>query len=166
MDLRHDCILQVEDDENDVFLLKHAFKRAGIAAPPTVVNDGTEALAYLRGEGRFSDRTKYPVPQLVLLDLKLPCLSGFEVLQWIRSQPVLATMVVIIFSSSPDPGDIQRAYRLGANSFVVKPADVKGCEDFALLVKRWWLEFNQFAQSSEANNVLPAPMRSQEAGRT
>src|SRR5438445_8502073 len=115
-------ILLAEDDENDVLLLKRAFAAAEIRNPLFVARDGQEVIDYLAGAGNFANRTEYPIPSLVLLDLKMPKRSGMDVLQWLRAQPVLRCLPVVIFSSSPHRHDIERAYRLGANAFVVKPA--------------------------------------------
>jgi CheY-like chemotaxis protein len=138
------CILQVEDDENDVFFMKHAFKRAGITNLVQVVTDGQMAMDYLAGSGAFADRTAYPQPNMVLLDLKLPKKNGLEVLEWIRGQAGLRTVVVIVLTSSPNGQDARRAYQLGANSYVVKPGDLQKYAEFARRFKEWWLECNQF----------------------
>src|ERR1700679_3895436 len=92
-------ILLVEDDPNDVFLMQRALKRAEITNPLQVATDGQQAIDYLSGTGKFSDRTQYPLPDLIFLDLKLPYKSGFDVLEWIRSQPALASTSVIILTS-------------------------------------------------------------------
>ena len=143
------CILQVEDDANDVFLLQRAFTKAGITNPVQVVTDGQMAIDYLDGHGRFANRAVYPLPGLVLLDLKLPHKSGREVLQWIRSQPGFRRMVIIVFTTAQYAGDVGLAYDLGANSFLVKPTDFSEYLRIALLLKDWWLHFNQFAPISE-----------------
>ncbi len=142
-------ILQVEDDQNDVTLLAYAFNKARITTAVQVVNDGRQAMDYLAGTGQFSDRTKYPLPCLLLLDLKLPGVSGFELLEWIRQQPALRTLVVIVFTSSSRPEDIERAYSLGANSCIVKPPDIQQRQEIAEYLKGWWLKYNQFATPSE-----------------
>jgi CheY-like chemotaxis protein len=147
------CILQIEDDDNDAFFMKHAFKRAGIANIVQVVTDGQMAMDYLAGAGAFGDRTAYPQPDLVLLDLKLPKMSGLEVLEWIRGQPGLRTLVVIVLTSSPDARDARRAYELGANSYVIKPADLQKYAEFARRLKEWWLDCNQFVAVDDAGGV-------------
>ena len=144
------CILQVEDDANDAFLLQRAFTKAGITNPVQVVTDGQMAIDYLAGDGRFANRTIYPLPGLVLLDLKLPHKSGREVLQWIRAQPGFRRMVVIVFTTAQYTGDVGLAYDLGVNSFLVKPTDFSEYLRIVLLLKEWWLHFNQFAPVSEA----------------
>src|SRR6267154_1039224 len=127
------CILQVEDDAHDVFLLQRAFRETGVDHPLQVATDGQMAIDYLAGVDQFSDRGRYPLPSLVLLDLKLPRRSGREVLQWIRAQPGFRRIVVIAFTSAPYIGDIGLAYDLGANSFLVKPTDFSRYLDIARL---------------------------------
>ncbi len=145
------CILQVEDEEGDIFLVKNVFQRAGIKSPVRCVTDGQMAIDYLCGTGEFADRNQYPLPCLMLLDLKLPRLSGMELLAWIRQQPSLRSLVVVVFSSSSDPGDIQRAYELGANSYIEKPSDMQHTLEVAQLLKGWWLGYNRFAPVYQAD---------------
>src|SRR5437879_9371695 len=114
-------ILLAEDREDDVLLIRKAFSKANISNPLQVVRDGEEAIAYLSGEGKYSNRAEYPFPDLVLLDLKMPRLDGFGVWKWIRAQPGLEGLRVLVLTSSEDMRDINRAYGLGARSFLVKP---------------------------------------------
>jgi CheY-like chemotaxis protein len=114
-------ILLAEDNENDVLMLRRAARHAKFANPLAVVHDGEEVIAYLRGDGKYADRRRYPLPGLMLLDLKMPRRNGFEVLQWLREQPQFADLQVVVLSSSDEIKDINRAYELGANSFLVKP---------------------------------------------
>src|ERR1051325_177850 len=107
-------ILLVEDNEDDVFLMIRALKAAGVELPLQTVGDGRLALDYLSGVGASRDRSLYPVPGLILLDIKLPQLSGLEVLRWLRAEPDLRRTVVIILTSSNHPGDVRQAYDLGA----------------------------------------------------
>src|SRR6478672_2236577 len=100
-----------------------AFEKAGIKNPVQVAADGEEAVAYLTGQGEFSDRASYPLPHLVLLDLKLPKMDGFQVLQWIRTSAHLPGLRVVVLTSSDNIRDVNLAYSLGANSFLVKPMD-------------------------------------------
>ena len=134
-------ILQVEDDENDVVLLRHAMKRAGLANPIHVANDGQQAIDYLQGAGQFADRAKYPFPCLVLLDLKLPYVTGLEVLKWIRQQHGKG-LVVVILTESMENEDVTAAYRLGANSFLTKPSEAGEFEDMAKAINDFWLAHN------------------------
>ena len=136
-------ILQVEDREEDVFLLEYAFKQADIRNPVRVAIDGREALAYLSGDGKFADRGQFPLPCLVLLDLKLPHLMGLDVLAWVRQHPTLRSLLVIVLSSSINEGDVRRAYELGANAFLVKPSDANVLVDMCVALKHFWLTHNQ-----------------------
>jgi len=139
------CILQVEDDDNDVFLLKRVFDQAGISSPLHVVRDGQLAIDYLSGAGGFADRQTHPLPCLVLLDLNLPKKNGLEVLEWIRHQPRLKSIVVVLFSSSALPQEVERAYELGVNSYIQKSSDSNQLREIAQLLKGWWLCYNHFA---------------------
>lgn len=133
-------ILVAEDDPSDAFFLKRAFNRAGIAVALHFVQDGQEVIEELSGEPLFPGRAAQPAPQLLLLDLKMPRLNGFEVLSWIRRQPRFKHLPVIIFSSSDEPKDVQRAYDLGADSFVLKPHSVQELNGLIGRFKKTWLE--------------------------
>ena len=119
-----ETILLVDDCPDDVLLIRLALARAGITQKLIVVSDGEKALLYLRGENPFADRTAFPLPKVVLLDLAMPRMGGFEVLEWIRRQPPLSQTPVIVLTGSALIADSRRAYELGANSFVTKPADL------------------------------------------
>lgn len=136
------CILLAEDDENDVYFLKRAFCDAEIGNPLQVVHDGQEAIDYLAGANHFADRDRYPIPCLLILDLKMPRRTGMDVLRWLRSQPVLTCLPVIVLSSSAQRYDIERAYRIGANAFVVKPSGIEKRADLARYIKGFWLQYN------------------------
>jgi CheY-like chemotaxis protein len=114
-------ILLVDDDPHDVVLIRLAFRKVGIIDTIELVKDGLEAMRYIRGEGIYSDRRRFPLPTLMLLDLNMPQTSGFDVLSWIREQPFVSNLTVIVMTGSQDSDDIQRAYRLGADSYLVKP---------------------------------------------
>jgi len=146
-------ILHVEDDENDVFLFRRVFEQTGITSPLHVVTDGEMAINYLSGAGQFADREKYPLPCLVLTDLNLPKRSGLDLLQWIRRDPELKKMVVVLFSSSALPRDLEQAYELGANAYIQKSADPRQLKEIAHLLKKWllgWLGYNHFAPIVES----------------
>jgi CheY-like chemotaxis protein len=131
-------ILVAEDNEVDVIGLRRAFDKAKLANPLYVVPDGAEAIDYLSGEGKYADRAQYPLPDLLLLDLKMPNKNGLEVLEWIRHQPTLSSLRVVVLTASDQARDVNRAYQLGANSFVVKPVNF---EQFNLVVqalKGYW----------------------------
>jgi len=136
-------ILLVEDDENDVFFLKRAMKLAGMAHSVQVAPDGREAMHYLSGAGQWSDRARFPLPDLVLLDLKLPHVMGLDVLKWIREQYELRMIVVLILTSSKMPDDIHKAYSLGANSYLVKPSEPQELIEIVRHIKQYWLDTNQ-----------------------
>lgn len=114
-------VLYVEDEENDVFFMRRSFERAGLHQSLMVVIDGQEAIDYLSGRGRFGNRIEYPLPAVVLLDLNLPTVSGFQVLKWIRTQPQFRQLPVVIFSSSARAEDRSRAKELGADDYLEKP---------------------------------------------
>jgi len=140
--MNHACILHVEDDSNDVLLLEYAFKTAGVDNPVQVASDGQQAIDYLIAATRAEEPWIHPKPCLVLLDLKLPVKSGLDVLRWARQQPALSGLPVIVLTSSRDPIDVSHSYRLGANSFVVKPFDQEQRVRLARAIKFWWIEHN------------------------
>ena len=140
-------ILLVEDSEDDALLLKRALHSAQIENPVHVVTDGEQAVEYLQGSGRFSDRNQYPLPGLILLDLKLPRISGFEVLQWIQNETTLPQLVVVVLSSSGETRDINMAYRFGARSYLVKPPTAASFVDLAKGLKLYWLQLNHAPSS-------------------
>jgi len=148
-------ILQVEDDSNDVFLLQHAMRKAGVENPIQVATDGKQAIDYLQGAGKFAEREKFPLPCLVLLDLKLPHVMGLNVLKWIRQQPGLA-LVVIMLTASGEDADIATAYRLGANAFLTKPSMARKLEEMAKAIKDFWLTHNTLPQESHAETAVHA----------
>ena len=144
--LEHATVLLAEDDENDVLLMQRAFMKARLANPLQVVRNGEEAIFYLQGNGQYSDRTQFPMPCLVLLDLKMPKRNGFEVLQWIRSQPAIRRLIVVILTASNQTPDINRGYELGANSYLVKPPDMDTLLDMLRTVQGYWLFLNQIPE--------------------
>ena len=118
----HEIILLVEDDEDDQFFIQVALEKAAIRDPLKTVNNGREAIAYLAGEEQYGDREKYPLPTIMFLDLKMPYMGGFEVLEWLRSRgDEFAGIVVIVLTSSPEERDHTRACQLGARSYLLKP---------------------------------------------
>ncbi len=135
-------ILVAEDDPNDVMLLKRAFYKAGVNVPIRFVRDGQEVIDYLEGRPPFEDPVQSPVPTLLLLDLKMPRLNGFEVLEWLHRQALLHRLPVVVFSASSEPEDRRRAYSLGAGSYVVKPQDPKQFMEVVQLLKRYWVDIN------------------------
>ena len=136
-------ILHVEDDPNDVLLIARAFRKAEVPAQLQVVNDGEQALHYLSGTNSFSERDRFPLPSIVLLDLKLPRKSGIEVLEWIRSRPGFKRIPVVMLTSSKQPVDINRAYELGVNAYLVKPVNFDGLIEMVKTLDAFWLRFNE-----------------------
>jgi CheY-like chemotaxis protein len=137
------CILLVEDDADDALLIQRAFQRAGLKGSLKIVRDGEQAIDYLRGGGSYADRSKYPPPFLILLDLKMPGTDGFEVLSWLRSDPALKLLLVVVLTSSNLQADVDRAYDLGANSYLVKPVEF---EEMVQMIRRfeiYWTELNR-----------------------
>lgn len=116
-------VLLAEDNPDDALLMQRAFKQHGLMRPLHVVEDGAAAIAYLGGEPPFDDRALYPYPHFIMLDLKMPRLSGFEVLEWLRQRPEHQVIPTIVWSSSADLRDVKRAYCLGANGYLCKPTD-------------------------------------------
>ena len=136
-------ILLVEDREDDVRLLLKAFEQSGVKAPIHVVRDGEEAIHYLAGKGKYAVRSEYPLPTVMLLDLKMPRVDGFEVLKWVRAQPTLRNLLILVLTCSEDIRDVNRAYELGANSFLVKPHDFADTRELGKDILNYWINANQ-----------------------
>jgi CheY-like chemotaxis protein len=136
-------LLHVEDDPNDVLLLQRAFRKANAPLTIQAVTDGDKAVAYLAGVDEYADREKFPLPAVVLLDLKMPRKSGLEVLQWIRSNAALRRAIVIIFTSSKHDEDVNKAYEIGANSYLVKPVGFDMLVDVAKMIQQYWINTNE-----------------------
>ena len=142
IDQRADPILMVEDDPNDIALLERAFRKARLVNPVHVARNGAEAEDYLTGEGDYGEGNEYRTPALVLLDLKLPGRSGHEVLRWIRSRPELSQVPVVVLTASRESSDIERAYALGANSYLQKPASFEELLDMISTLGLYWMVLN------------------------
>ena len=140
-------ILLVEDDKNDVFLMERAFSKTSVVTETHVARDGREALCYLHGEGKYADRKLHPLPCVTLLDLNLPHVHGLEVLKQIRADPALRKLVVVVVTSSVADSDIDRAYDLGANSYLSKPNGLLEGEALAEMISHYWLHKNQLTRS-------------------
>ncbi|WP_160164675.1 response regulator [Pedosphaera parvula] len=132
-----------EDDPNDVLLLQFAFREAEIHSPLHTVSNGQEAIDYLSGVGSFSDRERFPIPALLLLDLKMPRKTGIDVLEWLAKDDVMRCLPTVMLSSSTHPGDIEKAYRLGVNAFVVKSPGTAQRTEFCKIIKSFWLTLNE-----------------------
>jgi CheY-like chemotaxis protein len=158
--LDQDVILLVEDNEDHVLLIRFGFQQANLVNPLHVVRDGDEAVAYLSGEGKYANRAEYPLPSLVLLDLKLPRRNGFEVLEWIRKQRGLSSLRVVVLTTSDEIRDINRAYALGANSFLVKPVDFRDFVQLSQAIKGYWLWLSKAPEAFRSEkDVIGVPRR-------
>lgn len=131
-------ILLVEDDATDVLLLTRAFQKLHLGDTLKVARDGVEAMDYLAGRGSYADRARYPLPTLILLDIKLPRRSGLEVLAWLRAKPELAGIAVLIFTSSEEKGDMERAKHLGVLAYLVKPVGFANYCESARIISEYW----------------------------
>ena len=132
-------VLMVDDSEDDCLLIKMAVSKADRLRFIGCVSDGEELVSYLTGKDNYSDRERYPLPDMLLLDLKMPELSGFEVLEWIRKRPEYAALPVIIFSSSSHPDDPRKAKTLGADDYWRKPANSMHYAQVVDLLRKKWL---------------------------
>jgi CheY-like chemotaxis protein len=147
--MNEQTILLVDDSENDLFLMRRAFKKAEFNVPLQEVHNGEEAIAYLKGDDPYSDRNKFPLPAVMLLDLNMPMKNGFDVLNWVRAQTGLKRLSIIVLSASERAEDLERAFDLGANSFLVKPSTL---EALAAMIRclRDWIQINHFPSLTDA----------------
>ena len=146
-------VMVVEDEPDEVFLLKQAFQRVGLKNPLLVLRDGQEAIDYLSRPGAASGPGVPPA--LMLLDLKMPRKTGFEVLEWLRRQPELKRIVVVIMSSSNLMSDVNRAYELGCNSYLLKPGNVDQLAEMVKLINSYWLLLNRNPEVSHGPHTAP-----------
>ena len=131
--------LLLEDSPDDAVLVQRSFSRGNVLNPIISLQSAEDGMSYLLGVGPYKDRKQYPLPSLILLDLKLPGMDGFEFLQWLRSQPTLKTIRVVVLTSSERVRDIDRAYKLGANSYLIKPLDFERFVEISLALNGCWL---------------------------
>ena len=136
-------LLLVEDSEEDIFFMQRALQRVGNTLPVTVLRDGREALRYLSGEAPYADREACPLPGLMFLDIKLPFVSGLEVLRWMQTRDDLRGIPVVVLSSSNQDVDVETAYRFGANSYLVKPGSFELLAEMLGTTTAYWLKFNR-----------------------
>lgn len=134
----------VDDSSDDVLLLKRAFYKAGVANPIQSVHSGREAIEYLKGEGNYGDRERYPIPSVILLDLQMPEGDGFDVLQWIRKKYPEGGLLVVVLTRVEELKQINRAYALGANSFLTKPGNPEELLELIQIFQGYWLTHNHF----------------------
>jgi CheY-like chemotaxis protein len=133
-----DTILIVEDEDHDVDFLRRAFARAGVANPVQHVQNGEEAVDYLRGVGKYADRKTYPFPRVMLTDLKMPQMGGIELLQWIQSNPEYRVVPTIVLTSSTHEADVRAAFAAGVSGYMVKPVDFSQLERLAGVIASYW----------------------------
>jgi CheY-like chemotaxis protein len=150
-------ILLVDDNDNDCALMRRAFTSAKVLNPLFIIKSGEEAIDYLSGLGKYSNRSEYPLPSLILLDIKMPGLDGLEVLRWVRSQPGLKTIRVVMLTTSTDIRDVNIAYQLGANSFLTKPVDFERFVEITRAINGYWLWMDK---APEAFRAVPTPKAS------
>ena len=129
----------IEDDPNDQFLIEQAFRKIGVTDPIQVVSDGAEAIAYMMGEGKYSDRKKFAYPTFVITDLKMPRCDGFAVLEFLKSNPEWKVIPTIVLSASSDLDDIKKAYMLGASSYHVKPLRQDELRNQLAVINAYWM---------------------------
>jgi CheY-like chemotaxis protein len=137
-------VLLVEDSEGDIFIMQRAWQKAQFQSDLKVVTDGNQAIDYLSGKGKFTNRAENPIPCLILLDIKLPFRSGHEVVKWLREYDPCATVPVVFLTSSNSEIDIQKAYRLGGNAYLVKPTTSDKLIAMLSDLKEFWMKHNQF----------------------
>ena len=131
-------ILIVEDEEHDVEFLRRALHRAGVANPVQCVSNGEQAIAYLSGDGEYADRTRYPVPVVMVTDLKMPQMGGLELLRWVKSNPKYRVIPTIVLTSSTSEADVLDAYTHGVSGYFVKPVRFGDLEDVAKSIADYW----------------------------
>lgn len=132
-----ETILLVDDSENDICLVRIAFKNAEITNPIQEAHNGDEAIAYLQGDPPFDDRARFRLPAVMLLDLNMPRRNGFQVLEWLRAQPSLKRLTVIVLTASLREEDVDHAFDLGANSFLVKPSSIEALTNIGRSLRDW-----------------------------
>jgi len=136
-------LLLLEDSEEDIFLFQRAVTRVGREVACQSVRHGHDAQQYLRGEGRFANRAKFPMPSVIFSDLQLPGMTGLQFLEWLRREPEFRAMPCVIYSGSANPADVQAAYELGVTSFIVKPIDFVDWVARLQVVLKFWMDIAQ-----------------------
>ena len=143
MELSMPSILLVEDDPNDVALFRRAVQKTGLKTDIHVAEDGECAISMLQSHHQTGFKERFYLPRLVLLDLKMPRVSGLEVLEWIRNQPSIRRLPVVVFTSSCETMDVAKAYELGANSYLVKPVSFDQLQEIVVAIHHYWIGLNE-----------------------
>jgi CheY-like chemotaxis protein len=149
------AILIVDDSSDDVLLLKRAFKKAGVANPIHCVKSGHEAIAYLKAAASFEDHAKHPMPSVILLDLQMPDGDGFDVLQWIRNKFPNGGLLIVVLTRVEELRKINRAYSLGANSFLTKPGNPEELQELIRIFSGYWLLTNRMPAPENSGSLSP-----------
>ena len=150
---RNSIVLLAEDSADDVFLMRRAFEKARIVNRLCIVRDGVEAMDYLFGNGAYANRSQYPLPCILLLDIKMPKMSGFEVLRQIRENPATRRLPVVFLTSSNQRSDIDQAYDLGVNSYLVKPPDADALHAMLQNLQGYWLYLSELPQPPQDEDL-------------
>jgi CheY-like chemotaxis protein len=151
-------LLLAEDSEDDIFAMKMACKRTGIPHSLQIVTDGEMAVDYLSGKGAYGDRTIYPMPDVVFLDINMPKRNGHEVLEWVRTQPGLKQLPVVMLTGSVLSEDVERAYGLGVTSYLQKLPELGEFGQAVRVILKYWLELNVTSPwEKPAPQTLPVP---------
>jgi CheY-like chemotaxis protein len=135
----HSTIMIVDDDPNDLILIERAFRAIGVREPIHTINGGLEAIAYMRGDGKFADRLLYAYPTFITTDLKMPGADGFAVLEYRRDHSEWAVIPTVVLTSSSDLDDIKKAYMLGATSYHVKPSSPEDLRRQLKVLHDYWI---------------------------
>jgi len=152
--MRKAVVLSVDDDSNDQLLIKMAFREMGVEDTIQTVNDGAEAIAYLKGQGKYADRDTYIFPTFILTDLKMPRINGFELLRFLKSNPQLIVVPTVVLTASADRDDIKRAYLFGANAYHVKSQTLEALCIQLKLVHDYWTS-TEVPEIDQTGNLLP-----------
>jgi len=143
-------LLIVEDNEDDIFFMERIFKQMGARCDLRFARDGVEAVDYLSGKGQFGDRVKNPLPTIILMDLKMPRMNGFEVLEWMQKQPEIKLIPTIVVTSSMMQEDVTRAYRSGANAVMNKPVDKDSLLQMLKTFHLYWTDYVEMPEVKPA----------------